>query len=216
VPEPVVKFENVDIVFGDQPERALPLIDEGKTRAEIQAETVQILGVAGCTLDIEEGEVLVLMGLSGSGKSTLLRAVNGLNPVVRGKVEVRCPDVDAGSDPWRNPHACSAAQLRELRLDWVSMVFQQFGLLPWRTVEENVGFGLELAGRDSAAAKAKVPEQLELVGLSDWSPKRVQALSGGIPHRLGLARPFATDAPVLVMDDTFSVLDPLTRALLLD
>ena len=83
------------------------------------------------------------MGLSGSGKSTLLRAVNGLNPVVRGKVEVRCPGIDG----WRNPQSCSASQLRELRLDWVSMVFQQFGLLPWRTVEENVGFGLELAGR---------------------------------------------------------------------
>ena len=82
--------------------------------------------------------------------------------------------------------------MRELRLDWVSMVFQQFGLLPWRTVEENVGFGLELAGRDKAEAKEKVREQLELVGLSDWSQKQVQELSGGMQQRVGLARAFAT------------------------
>lgn len=204
--EPIVRFENVDIVFGDKPERALPLIDAGKSRSEIQAETQQILGVAGCTLEITEGETLVLMGLSGSGKSTLLRAVNGLNPVARGKVEVRCENI------WRNPHACSTAELRELRLDWVSMVFQQFGLLPWRTVEENVGFGLELAGKKGAEMRDKVREQLELVGLSDWAGKQVQELSGGMQQRVGLARAFATEAPILLMDEPYSALDPLIRA----
>jgi glycine betaine/proline transport system ATP-binding protein len=184
------------------------MIDNRKTRSEIQQETGQILGVADCSLEIEEGEVLVLMGLSGSGKSTLLRAVNGLNPVARGKVEIRC----AGNDQWRNPHACSQNELRELRLDWVSMVFQQFGLLPWRTVEENVGFGLELAGRDKAETKQKVREQLELVGLGDWAGKRVQELSGGMQQRVGLARAFATDAPILLMDEPYSALDPLIRS----
>jgi glycine betaine/proline transport system ATP-binding protein len=142
--------------------------------------------------------------------------VNGLNPVVRGKVEVRCPGIDADEDPWRDPHACSTAQLRELRLDWVSMVFQQFGLLPWRTVEENVGFGLELAGRDKAETRTKVREQLELVGLSDWSQKQVAELSGGMQQRVGLARAFATDAPILLMDEPYSALDPLIRARLQD
>jgi len=210
--KPIVTFDNVDIVFGERPASALTMIDEGKTRAEIQEATGQILGVAGCSLEIEEGEVLVLMGLSGSGKSTLLRAVNGLNPVVRGKVEVRCPGVET----WRNPHTCSSAELRELRLDWVSMVFQQFGLLPWRTVEENVGFGLELAGRGKTETREKVSEQLELVGLGDWAQKRVQELSGGMQQRVGLARAFATEAPILLMDEPYSALDPLIRSRLQD
>lgn len=214
--QPVVKFDNVDIVFGDDPKSALTLIDEGKSRAEIQEATGQILGVAGCSLEIEEGEVLVLMGLSGSGKSTLLRAVNGLNPVVRGKVEVRCPTEDPNGTNWRDPHACSTKELRELRLDWVSMVFQQFGLLPWRTVAENVGFGLELAGKSGAEARAQVDRQLELVGLSDWANKQVQELSGGMQQRVGLARAFATDAPILLMDEPYSALDPLIRARLQD
>ena len=209
---PIVKFDNVDIVFGDRPQTALPLIDEGKTRTEIQEATGQILGVAKCSLEIEKGEVLVLMGLSGSGKSTLLRAVNGLNPVIRGNVEVRCPGIDG----WRNPQTCSANQLRELRLDWVSMVFQQFGLLPWRTVEENVGFGLELAGRNKAEMKEKVRQQLELVGLGNWAQKRVQELSGGMQQRVGLARAFATEAPILLMDEPYSALDPLIRSRLQD
>ena len=207
---PIVKFENVDIIFGSSPASALSMVDEGKSRAEIQTATGQILGVAGANLEIMEGETLVLMGLSGSGKSTLLRAVNALNPVVRGNVSVRCDDV------WRNPHKCSSAQLRELRLDWVSMVFQQFGLLPWRTVEENVGFGLEIAGRDKVEMKEKVQNQLELVGLSEWSEKRVQELSGGMQQRVGLARAFATEAPILLMDEPYSALDPLIRARLQD
>jgi glycine betaine/proline transport system ATP-binding protein len=208
--EPIVRFSNVDIVFGDQPKRALPLIDQNRTRAEIQQETGQILGVADCSLEICEGETLVLMGLSGSGKSTLLRAVNGLNPVVRGSVEVRC------GDNWRNPHTCSGDELRQLRLDWVSMVFQQFGLLPWRTVEENVGFGLELSGLDKASIATRVHQQLKLVGLSDWAGKQVQELSGGMQQRVGLARAFVTEAPILLMDEPYSALDPLIRAHLQD
>ena len=97
------------------------------------------------------------------------------------------------------------------------MVFQQFGLLPWRTVEENVGFGLELAGRDKARdPRKKVREQLELVGLSDWAGKQVQELSGGMQQRVGLARAFATEAPILLMDEPYSALDPLIRARLQD
>jgi len=209
---PVVRFENVSIVFGDNPKSALPLIDAERSRPEIQEATGQILGVADCSLDIHEGETLVLMGLSGSGKSTLLRAVNGLNPVVRGRVQVRCPE----QDEWRDPHACTGRQLRQLRLDWVSMVFQQFGLLPWRSVAENVGFGLELAGMSKHEIESRVGEQLELVGLSDWADKRVQELSGGMQQRVGLARAFATQAPILLMDEPYSALDPLIRTRLQD
>ena len=114
---PVVTFKDVDIVFGDKPQTALPLIDAGKTRQEIQAETGQILGVAGASFDIHEGEVIVLMGLSGSGKSTLLRAVNGLNPVIRGEVQVH------DGTRYVNPETCSQNDLRELRRHRIGMVF---------------------------------------------------------------------------------------------
>lgn len=207
---PVVKLNNVDIVFGDRPQSALTMIDEGKERSEIQEATGQILGVAGCSLDIEEGEVLVLMGLSGSGKSTLLRGINGLNSVIRGSIEVKA------GESWINPETCNAEALRKLRLNHVSMVFQQFGLLPWRTVRDNVGFGLELAGQSKNEINRRVDEQLELVGLSDWAEKQVQELSGGMQQRVGLARAFATQAPILLMDEPYSALDPLIRSRLQD
>lgn len=206
----VVKLNKVDIVFGDNPKAALPLMDEGRERSEIQQQTGQILGVSDCSLEIEEGEVLVLMGLSGSGKSTLLRGINGLNPVIRGDVEVFT------GEGWVNPQTCSAKELRQLRLNHVSMVFQQFGLLPWRTVEQNVGFGLELAGHSKREIKTRIGEQLELVGLSDWAQKQVGELSGGMQQRVGLARAFATNAPILLMDEPYSALDPLIRARLQD
>jgi glycine betaine/proline transport system ATP-binding protein len=205
-----VDFDNVSIVFGDRPASALPQMDAGQSRAEVQKATGQVLGVHDCSLSVEEGEILVLMGLSGSGKSTLLRAVNGLNPVIRG--EVRLHDGDGmvsvtGADP---------DTLRGLRLNRVAMVFQQFGLLPWRTVAENVGLGLELGGMERGAREAKVRDQLALVGLSDWTSRKVGELSGGMQQRVGLARAFATDAPILLMDEPFSALDPLIRTRLQD
>ena len=205
-----VEFKNVSIVFGNKPDSALPMMDAGKDRAEIQKETGQVLGVHNCSLNVEAGEILVLMGLSGSGKSTLLRAVNGLNPVVRGGVTVHDADwsCDVGSAPPND--------LRRLRRECVSMVFQQFGLLPWRTVRDNVGLGLELGGMAKANLRAKVDEQLELVGLSDRATALVGELSGGMQQRVGLARAFVTDAPILLMDEPFSALDPLIRTRLQD
>jgi glycine betaine/proline transport system ATP-binding protein len=206
----IVRFDKVDIVFGDEPKRALPLMDQGQSREEIKDATNQVLGVSNCSLDVDEGEILVLMGLSGSGKSTLLRAVNGLNPVIRGACLVRC------GEEWRNPETCSATDLRSLRGQHVAMVFQQFALLPWRTVAENVGLGLELAGMNMAERGAKVQAQLDLVGLGDWADRKVGELSGGMQQRVGLARAFATEAPILLMDEPFSALDPLIRARLQD
>jgi glycine betaine/proline transport system ATP-binding protein len=208
--EPVVRFDKVDIVFGAAPKRALSLMDQGLSRAEIKEKTGQVLGVSNCTLDVHEGEILVLMGLSGSGKSTLLRAVNGLNPVIRGECVVR------QDGRWVNAQTCSAAELRALRGQYISMVFQQFALLPWRTVAENVGLGLELAGIAPAERAAKVKAQLDLVGLGDWAERKVGELSGGMQQRVGLARAFATEAPILLMDEPFSALDPLIRARLQD
>ncbi|TPW31277.1 choline ABC transporter ATP-binding protein [Pararhizobium mangrovi] len=200
-----VTFDAVDIVFGEQPKKALPLIDRGATRDEISKETNQVLGVAGASLEVHEGETLVLMGLSGSGKSTLLRAVNGLAPVRRGWVSVKCGEETI------NPYDCPKRKLRDLRSDHVSMVFQQFALLPWRTVSSNVGFGLELAGMREAERRKRIDEQLDLVGLTQWGNRRVGELSGGMQQRVGLARAFATGAPILLMDEPFSALDPLIR-----
>ena len=205
-----VEFDNVSIVFGDHPERALPLMDAGQDRSEIQTETGQVLGVHDCSLSVAEGEIVVLMGLSGSGKSTLLRAVNALNPVTRGEVRVH-----DGREMVSVTRA-DAKTLRRLRLDHIAMVFQQFGLLPWRTVRENVGLGLELAGRPSRERRERVDAQLELVGLADWAERKVGELSGGMQQRVGLARAFATEAPILLMDEPFSALDPLIRNRLQD
>ncbi|MBK6468923.1 MAG: choline ABC transporter ATP-binding protein [Rhodobacter sp.] len=205
-----VEFDKVSIVFGDHPERALPLMDEGLSRSEIQTRTGQILGVHDCSLTVAQGEILVLMGLSGSGKSTLLRGVNALNPVVRG--EVRVHDGDAMVSVTK----ADSATLRRLRSTRIAMVFQQFGLLPWRTVRENVGLGLELSGMTAAERRPKVDAQLELVNLSQWAERKVGELSGGMQQRVGLARAFATDAPILLMDEPFSALDPLIRAKLQD
>ena len=207
---PRVEFDNVSIVFGDKPQNALPLMDDGQSRGDIQSATGQVLGVHDCSLTVDEGEILVLMGLSGSGKSTLLRAVNGLNPVVRG-----CVRVHDGSSLVDVTHA-SADALRNVRLKHVAMVFQQFGLLPWRSVRENVGLGLELGGMSKAERKERVDAQLALVGLSDWADRKVSELSGGMQQRVGLARAFATDAPILLMDEPFSALDPLIRTKLQD
>ena len=209
-PKVAVSFRHVSIVFGDNPWKALPLMETGQSRADIQKATGQILGVHDCSLDVTEGEILVLMGLSGSGKSTLLRAVNGLNPIVQGEILVHDGDWSASVS-----HA-SATDMRRLRRECVAMVFQQFGLLPWRSVRENIGLGLELAGVPKKERAARVVAQLDLVGLSNWADRKVGELSGGMQQRVGLARAFATEAPILLMDEPFSALDPLIRTRLQD
>jgi glycine betaine/proline transport system ATP-binding protein len=206
----VVNFKNVDILFGKHLDEAITMMDGGSTRSEILDKTGVVLGCAGANLSVNEGEISVLMGLSGSGKSTLLRGVNGLNHVTRGSIEVRDGDrmVDVVS--------CDEKTLRDVRQKSVAMVFQQFALLPWRTVAENVGFGLELSGVPDAERHARVEKQLELVGLSQWKNKYAHELSGGMQQRVGLARAFATEAPILLMDEPFSALDPLIRTKLQD
>lgn len=205
-----VEFDRVSIVFGDNPGRALPLMDQGLSRGEVQTQTGQILGVHDCSLSVAEGEILVLMGLSGSGKSTLLRGVNALNPVVRGEVRV------SDGDKMVSVTHADPETLRKLRLGRIAMVFQQFGLLPWRTVRENVGLGLELAGMPPEERRPLVDEQLALVNLTPAADRKVGELSGGMQQRVGLARAFVTKAPILLMDEPFSALDPLIRTKLQD
>ena len=207
---PAIAFDRVSIVFGEDPRAVLALADDGHDRDAILERTGDVLGVHDATLAVAPGEVLALMGLSGSGKSTLLRAVNGLAPVVRGEVRVRAEGRTASVT-----HA-KPRELRRLRASSVAMVFQQFGLLPWRTVAQNVGLALELAGVPKAERAEAVARQLDLVGLSDRADAPVAELSGGMQQRVGLARALATDAPILLMDEPFSALDPLIRTRLQD
>ncbi|KAF1053661.1 MAG: Glycine betaine/proline betaine transport system ATP-binding protein ProV [Stenotrophomonas maltophilia] len=205
-----IRFENVDVVFGTHTKEALRLLDDGKGREEILKRTGQVLGVEDACLDVERGEICVLMGLSGSGKSTLLRCINGLNTVSRGKllIEHEGQQVDIAN--------CSPATLKAMRTKRIAMVFQKFALMPWLTVAENVGFGLEMQGRPEAERKKLIDEKLELVGLSQWRDKRPDALSGGMQQRVGLARALAMDCDILLMDEPFSALDPLIRQQLQD
>jgi glycine betaine/proline transport system ATP-binding protein len=205
-----IEFKDVDIIFGANSGEALEMAHAGADRSEILEKTGAVLGCTGANLTVEEGEISVLMGLSGSGKSTLLRAVNGLNKVTRGAVMVR------DGDRMVDVVTCSASTLRQVRQQAVAMVFQQFALLPWRTVAQNVGFGLELAGVPDAERKTRVERQLKLVGLGEWAGKYAHELSGGMQQRVGLARAFATEAPILLMDEPFSALDPLIRTKLQD
>ncbi|NAZ95026.1 choline ABC transporter ATP-binding protein [Vibrio toranzoniae] len=204
-------IKNLDVVFGDKANQALELLDQGKTRQEIIDEAGQVVGVDNVSLTVKEGEICVLMGLSGSGKSSLLRAVNGLNEISRGSLAIKDGDnlVDLGEQ-------CDEATLRHLRTHRVSMVFQKFALMPWLTVLDNVAFGLEMQGVAKDARRAKAREQLEMVGLSEWETKFPHELSGGMQQRVGLARAFAMDTDILLMDEPFSALDPLIRAQLQD
>ncbi|MEZ9762016.1 choline ABC transporter ATP-binding protein [Vibrio splendidus] len=205
-----ITIKNLDVVFGNKSKQALELLDQGKTRQEIIDETGQVVGVDNVSLTVEEGEICVLMGLSGSGKSSLLRAVNGLNEISRGSLTIKDGDqqVDLAQ--------CDEATLRHLRTHRVSMVFQKFALMPWLNVLDNVAFGLEMQGVAKDVRRAKAREQLEMVGLAEWETKFPHELSGGMQQRVGLARAFAMDTDILLMDEPFSALDPLIRAQLQD
>lgn len=205
-----VTIRNVSVIFGGKGSAALYAAEQGRSRTEIKAETGAMLGVHDCSLNVEEGQTLVLMGLSGSGKSTLLRTVNGLARPSRGSVVLHHQGQAFCVNRLR------AQELQYLRTNLVSMVFQQFCLLPWRTVADNVGLGLEIAGVNRTRARAIINSQLELVGLAQWADRPVTELSGGMQQRVGLARAFATGAPVLLMDEPFSALDPLIRKRLHD
>ncbi|HFD4036759.1 TPA: choline ABC transporter ATP-binding protein [Vibrio parahaemolyticus] len=205
-----ITIENLDVVFGQQQSQALALLDQGKSRQEIIDETGQVVGVDNVSLTVKRGEICVLMGLSGSGKSSLLRTVNGLNGISRGSLKIQDGDnmVELAN--------CNEQTLRHLRTHRVSMVFQKFALMPWLTVLDNVAFGLEMQGIGKAERRAKAREQLEMVGLSEWESKFPHELSGGMQQRVGLARAFAMDTDILLMDEPFSALDPLIRAQLQD
>lgn len=207
-----VSIQDVDVLFGPASGQteALHLLDSGSERDAILEQTGMVLGVANASLDVPAGSISVLMGLSGSGKSSLLRCINGLNPITRGDIHIQ---TDSGSVSMA---ACKGRSLRAVRRHQLAMVFQQFALLPWATVRENIGFGLSVRGEKKSLIEERVQQQLSLVGLDEWADKAIHTLSGGMQQRVGLARAFATDADILLMDEPFSALDPLIREHLQD
>ncbi len=206
----MIEFKNVDVVFGKQPERALPLLDQGVSRRDILEQTGLTAGVRNASLSVAKGEICVLMGLSGSGKSSLLRTANGLNPIARGEVLL---ETDQGM---QNFLAFDEAEQRKIRMERITMVFQKFALMPWLTVAQNIAFGLEQKGLERTQINDRVMHQLDLVGLSQWAKKRPSELSGGMQQRVGLARALAMETDIILMDEPFSALDPLIRNQLQD
>ncbi|PIE43443.1 MAG: choline ABC transporter ATP-binding protein [Gammaproteobacteria bacterium] len=206
----MITIRNLDVVFGDQPERALALLDQGLDREEIRDKTGLVIGVNKANIHIDKGNICVLMGLSGSGKSSLLRCINGLNNVTRGSIEIdhKGETLDLVS--------ADANTLRAVRTRRMSMVFQKFALMPWLTVAQNVAMPLELQGIHKKEIRQRVKTQLELVGLQEWAKLKPGELSGGMQQRVGLARALVTESDILLMDEPFSALDPLIRNQLQD
>ena len=193
--------QNVWKIFGPNPESIYPLAEEGMDKQQILEQTGHVLAVQDVSFEVKENEIFVVMGLSGSGKSTLVRCINRLIEPSRGDIYVDGIDISKMDDD----------ELRELRRHKLSMVFQYFGLLPHRSVEDNVAFGLEIRGEHGKTRQEKVAQALELVGLKGWGKSQVHELSGGMQQRVGLARALASDSEILLMDEPFSALDPLIR-----
>jgi glycine betaine/proline transport system ATP-binding protein len=196
-----VVVENLFKVFGANPERAFPLIEQGKGKNEVFKETGLTIGVHDANFTVYEGEVFVVMGLSGSGKSTLVRMLNRLIDPSRGHVYMDGKDVAE----------MSYDELTKLRRKDMSMVFQSFALMPHMTVIENASFGLELAGMSKSERDEKALAALEQVGLKPYANSFPSELSGGMQQRVGLARGLAVDPSIMLMDEAFSALDPLIR-----
>jgi glycine betaine/proline transport system ATP-binding protein len=187
-------------VFGRRPDDAVDRLRKGADREELRADGTTA-AVIDASFTVDEGRIFVVMGLSGSGKSTLLRMLNGLLEPTAGHVRVDGQDLTA----------LSARELREVRSRKISMVFQHFALFPHRSVLDNAAYGLAVQGVPRAEREKRAAEALELCGLAGWEKSWPDELSGGMQQRVGLARALATDADLLLMDESFSALDPLIR-----
>jgi len=196
-----IKVEKLTKIFGRRPRLAVNLLKENKTKDEILEETGMTVGVNQATFEVSAGEVFVIMGLSGSGKSTLVRLLNRLIEPTTGNIWIDGKDVSK----------MNKQELRVLRRKKVSMVFQNFALLPHKTILKNTEYGLEIQGIDSKERTSKARESLEMVGLGGYLDKYPNELSGGMQQRVGLARALANDPDILLMDEAFSALDPLIR-----
>ncbi len=197
----IIRVQSLYKIFGSHPEKAMALLQEGRSKDEIFRATKQSVGLADVSFEAHAGEIVVVMGLSGSGKSTLVRCINRLIEPTAGGVFIHGQDVTA----------MAGEDLRNLRQHKMSMVFQSFALFPHRTVLENAAFGLEIQGLAEEERRKRAREALDLVGLAGWENSYPAQLSGGMQQRVGLARALSVSPDILLMDEAFSALDPLIR-----
>ena len=197
-----IEINNVYKIFGNNPKSVLPMVKEGSTKDEILEKTGHTVGLDNVSLNIEEGETFVCMGLSGSGKSTLIRHLNRLIDPTDGEILVEGTNV----------MSLDKEKLIEFRRHKMSMVFQRFGLFPHKTVLQNVGYGLEMQGKAEDERNKISMEKIDAVGLNGFENQYPNQLSGGMQQRVGLARALATDTDIMLMDEAFSALDPLIRS----
>jgi glycine betaine/proline transport system ATP-binding protein len=196
-----ISIRNLYKIFGPDDKALVAKVREGMTKTELLAEHSHVLGLKDINIEMPAGAIQVVMGLSGSGKSTLIRHINRLIEPSAGEVLIAGEDVVA----------MSPRRLRDLRRHEISMVFQRFGLLPHKTVIDNVAYGLKVMGKSAAEQRAAATRWIDRVGLKGYEDNYPAQLSGGMQQRVGLARALATDADILLMDEAFSALDPLIR-----
>ncbi|MCY6382066.1 quaternary amine ABC transporter ATP-binding protein [Hoeflea prorocentri] len=198
---------NVWKIFGERAQEAhAAILSDNLSKAEVLEQFGCVIGVADASFSIEEGEIFCIMGLSGSGKSTLVRHVNRLLEPTAGEILIEGSDVTKLNE----------SQLRDLRNQKVAMVFQNFGLMPHRTVRDNVAMPLEIRGASKRQRWSEADRVLDMVNLTGWEDKYAHELSGGMQQRVGLARALACNPGILLMDEPFSALDPLIRRQLQD
>ena len=200
--QPLIEIRNLYKVFGKKPESVMAQVHNGAGKDQLLADTGHTLGLRDINLSVQRGEIFVIMGLSGSGKSTMIRHFNRLIDPTEGQILVDGTDV----------MKLNKKELEQFRRHKMSMVFQRFGLLPHKTVLDNVAYGLSVQGVDKSERNRKATEWLETVGLKGYESQYPSQLSGGQQQRVGLARALCTDAEILLMDEAFSALDPLIRS----
>ena len=197
-----IEIKNVYKIFGNNPQSVMPMVRDGANKEEVLEQTGHTVGLDNVSLNIEEGETFVCMGLSGSGKSTLIRHLNRLIDPTDGEILVEGTNV----------MSFNKEQLIDFRRHKMSMVFHRFGLFPHKTVLQNVGYGLEMQGKPEDERDRTAMEKIDAVGLTGFENQFPNQLSGGMQQRVGLARALATDSDIMLMDEAFSALDPLIRS----
>ncbi|MDC0249907.1 glycine betaine/L-proline ABC transporter ATP-binding protein [Candidatus Pelagibacter sp.] len=197
-----IEINNIYKIFGDDPDSVMDMVKNGSTKDEVLEQTGHTVGLDNVSLNIEEGETFVCMGLSGSGKSTLIRHLNRLIDPTAGEILI----------DGENVMSFNPEQLIDFRRHKMSMVFQRFGLFPHKTVMQNVGYGLEMQGKSEEERDKIAMEKIEAVGLNGFENQFPNQLSGGMQQRVGLARALATNSDIMLMDEAFSALDPLIRS----
>ena len=197
-----IEINNIYKIFGNNPDSVMDMVKNGSTKDEVLEQTGHTVGLDNVSLNIEEGETFVCMGLSGSGKSTLIRHLNRLIDPTAGEILI----------DGENVMSLNPEQLIDFRRHKMSMVFQRFGLFPHKTVMQNVGYGLEMQGKSEEERDKVAMEKIEAVGLNGFENQFPNQLSGGMQQRVGLARALATNSDIMLMDEAFSALDPLIRS----